>query len=365
MTRPHGHTLRWPLATVALALCLATAGGARAQDTSEGAVARSESGGATAFMLAMSGNPLGVVPASPATIRSALSEQIATTLSEHGAVVVPQDRMLAVMRWYRVRDGRSFPREFLDSLTVGLNVRLLVVVDLVVEYDRLTVTARYVDPGSAALLNIATSNRLVAPGKTVDAATWLAQARSLAAAVVDARPSSSHPEGTPLLVLQTQPVGCPAGVALIASNTILRYYVEHGDRPLIDPAVTTATLRENGCSERYIGAEARALLEHAFSGRELVVTGLISYAPAPRRGTQLVEYDDYSRQTAPGLSDFAMSMRKIDLATGTIATGKEVFLPVPNPTGWFGVPREDDLLGRLTTAASQLWTDMKYTREES
>jgi hypothetical protein len=106
------------------------------------------------------------------------------------------------------------------------------------------------------------------------------------------------------------------------------------------------------------------LLQTTFACHGLIVPGFISYAPARRPRGRLVEYDETSGQAEPVVSDFAMSLRLIDLASGSITTGREVFLAVPPKVGWFGVPINDTLMTRLKLAAGDLWSDMHNALEE-
>jgi len=304
-------------------------------------------------------------------MRAAVSNQFITTLSEQGFTVVPQEKMLAVRREWRVRDGRSIPLGFMENLVDSLAVEILLVADLIVQHDRLIMTARYLNPASAILLKVNMTEHLIAqfPGDVAEGAgvEWLVGAREVSKIVADASMTSmAEPDSTkgPLLILDTQPVGCSASVTLIANHALLKSYVEQGDSVLIDPSVVNSALRDAGFSAKYLGVDARALLLKTFAARNLMVSGLTSYSPASKNRGKFYEDDETLDWAGPLLTDFAMSLRMIDLETGSITAGKEVFLAASDGVGWFGVRRKDTLMIRLKVTADRLWSDLNNAMEE-
>jgi hypothetical protein len=159
----------------------------------------------------------------------------------------------------------------------------------------------------------------------------------------------------PVLILDTRAVGCSNTDALIAGHILLAHQLENGPRTPIDPAVANATLHDAGYSEFYLGADARTLLLGTFDCRVLMIPQLISYAPQRRAATQSFQYDDGADRRAPLTTDFAMSLRIVDLESGSIRAGMEAFMPVPAQAGWFGVRSNDTLLDRMKIAADRLW----------
>jgi hypothetical protein len=355
--------MRLLFAVLMTAGCLAGSDRARAGEAERSLVAGADSGSTVAFLLTISGSSRGVVPVAVSDIRAAASEQLTATLSRRGFLVVAQGEILALMREWRVRDGKAIPRGFLDNLAGDLNVRLLVVVNLVVQHDRLITAARYLDPGSAFVLHVSMTEWPIDRVRDAEGTEWLAAAREAGRTVGEARLDQPDSGRELMLILDTQPVGCSVGEALMASHALLAYCVEHGNRVLIDPAVTNATLHDAGHSERYTGPDARALLQKTFACPRLIISQLISYAPARRPSTQIDAYDELPEQRETIVSDFALSLRLVDLTTGSITAGKEVFLALPAPTGWFGIPRHETQIKRLTISARQLWLDMNNALE--
>jgi len=357
-----GRCLKWLLAALVVVGSLADSRHAAAQGSAR--FGGTASGSTVAFVLTISGRPLGVVAIPVSDIRAAAASQLGETLTLRGLTVVPEGRVLNVMREWRVRDGGAISRGFLETLADSLNVQLLLVANLLIQRDGLIMTARYLDVGTAIILNVGMTEWNISARGHENSTEWLEGTRATSAAIADTPVAASPPGKRPILILDTEPVGCSDNIALIASHSILDYYVEGGNRPVIDPGVTIATLRDAGFSERYLGADTRALLQETFGCRALVISRLISYAPARRSAGQIAEYDEYPDDGLPMATDFAMSLRLIDLASGSIAGGKEVFLPVPGHAGWFGVPRRETLVHRLRIAASHLWPDINNALEE-
>lgn len=326
--------------------------------------AAADSSHSVAFVLTISGTLRGIVPIPVADIRAAVSDQLTATWTRRGFSVAPREDTFSLMRKWRVRDGSAISRGFLEELVDSMGVRVLVVTNLIFRTERVIMTARYLNTDSGILQNVALMERAVDRRRSGEAEVWLAAARGCAQVIGDASVGRSLPGRKPLLILDTQPLGCSATDALIADHTLLAYYVKHGRHTMVDPAVTTATLYNAGYSDRSIGADARGLLQKTFECRRLVIPQLISYAPARRPSTQLETFDAPAQQHETTVPDFSMSLRLIDLGTGAIAAGKEVFMALPEPVGWFGVPRHETLMDRLQVTAGQLWSDMKYALED-
>ena len=119
-----------------------------------------------------------------------------------------------------------------------------------------------------------------------------------------------------------------------------------------------------GTPQGTLGADARTLLQKAFGCRSLMIPGFISYDPARKTSRQADEDDEFPGTVEPIISDFAMNIRLIDLVSGSITVGKEVFLAIPGGPGWFGVPREGTLTTRLKITAGRLWSDMHSAQKE-
>ena len=364
-TRPYSQLL---LAALVVAGCLLPYSYVGAKESENIRIAGADIASKIAIVLAISGQPQGVVPIPVARIRSAGSDQLTATLSEQGFTVIPPEKMLPLMRKWRVRDGKSLPRGFLDSIAEGPGAELLLVANLVVQPGRLVMTARYLNLGSATLLKVNMIEWVI--GQVPDQASvgegseWLIGIQEASKIIGDASLEKSGPGREPLLMLAAQPVGCTESAALIATHALLKYFVEYGHWDLIDPAMITSTLQDAGYSGRYLGADARALLQESFACPGLMIPGLISYDPDLKTTRYDDEYGEAPSTGEPMLSDFVMSLRWIDLASGSITAGKEVFLEIPESAGWFGVPRKHTLMTRLQATAGRLWSDIRNDLEE-
>jgi hypothetical protein len=208
------------------------------------------------------------------------------------------------------------------------------------------------------------TERDVAPLRGGEFTEWQTATREACAAIGDSHFGVPDPDRESALIMDTQPVGCSGSDALMAGQALIAYYVEHGRHNLIDPAVANAALHDAGHSERYIGPEARTLLRETFACSEMIIPQLISYAPERRSSTQLDAYDELPGQRETVVSDYAVSLRLVDLRFGTITGVREVFLPAPEPVGWFGIPRHETLKTRLTVAVDRIWSDMCNALEE-
>jgi hypothetical protein len=348
--------------------CLLPPGYARAEGSENTQPAGIEAGRKIAVILAISGQPLGVIPIQLNRIRATGSYHLTAALSEQGFTVIPPGKMLSLMREWRVRDGKSIPQGFLDSMAEGQGAELLLVANLVVQPGRLIMTGRYVDIGSATLLKVNMAEWIIgqAPSQASGEAgpDWLTGIQEACKIIGDANLNKPDPGREPMLILAAQPVGCSESTALIATHALLEYYVEHGRWDLIDPAVVASTLQDAGYSGKYFGAEARALLRDTFACSGLMIPGLISYDPDLKNRRLVTEYDEEVNQAAPMLSDFALSLRLVDLASGSITAGREVFLEVLENTGWFGIPNKATLMTRLQATAGRLWSDIHSDLEE-
>ena len=362
---------KFPLALLIVLVaigCLVGPDYAKPQGQESAPFAGVDSGSTIAVILAISGRPLGVLPIPISSIRAAASTRLDTTLSARGFTVVPQDTLLSMMREWRVRDGKSIPRGFLNGLTDSLDVELLLVANLVVQPDKLIMTARYLIPDSAILLKVTmTELTLTGPPEEsfeVKGTEWLAGAREASEIVAGAVLEEPDSTREIMLMLDTKPVGCSAAVALLADHALLEAFAERGDWVFIDPGVVGSALHDAGYAGKYLGADARALLRDTFASRGLAVPTLTSYAPARRSSGRFAEDYEPLEGSEPILKDFAVSLRMVDLPTGTITAGKEVFVAGSDGVGWFGIPRDDTLMIRLKAAADHIWSDIHKVLEE-
>jgi hypothetical protein len=327
-----------------------------------------DSGSTVAFVLAFAGRPLGVVPVTVSRLRETASDQLTTTLTARGFEVLPQDTVLSLMTEWRVRDGKSIPRGFLDSLADSMGVDLLLVANVIVGPGWIVMTGRYMNPGPAVLMKV-TIRELAVPGSSdvgsgEEGIEWLDGIRSLSSTVAEVEFGEPRVRRGHLLMLDTQPVGCSASDALIADHALLEHYVEYGDLGLIDPALVRATLGAAGHSEKYLGRDARTLLQNTFATRGLVVPGLASYDQVTTPRGRFFEEDQTLDQLESGLRDFSMILRLVDLADGSITDGSEEFLIASNRVGWFGVIKNETTLMRLKVSVAKLWFALDDALEE-
>lgn len=362
------HYTRWVLAALVATGLLLPPGPAGAAGPEKTGAAGARTGGKIAVVLVISGQPLGVIQIPLSRIRAVGSHYLTAALSEQGFTVIPPGKMLSLMREWRVRDGKSIPRGFLDNIAEVQEAGLLLVANLVVQPGRLIVTGRYLDPGSARLLKVSMAEWVIGrdPGQAPaeEGSDWLIGIQETCKMIGQASPDTPGPGREPMLILAAQTVGCSESTALIATHALLGYFAEYGRWDLIDPAVTASTLQDAGHSGKYLGAEARALLQDTYACSGLLIPGLISYDPVLKSNRRLDEIGDDSSQGALLLTDFALSLRLIDLNSGAITAGREVFMEVLENTGWFGVPRKDTLMTRLQTSAGRLWSDLLSELEE-
>lgn len=356
------------LAVLAALGVLALSGPAKAVGPGEARVSGGDAGTTIAFVLALSGQVQGVVPVPASDIRAAASNQLALTLSQQGFSVIPQEDVLPLMREWRVRDAKSIPRGFLDALTDSLGTDMVLIANLIIQPGRVIMTGRYVNPVSAILLKVNMTEYVLDQhhGESSGRAgsDWLVGVQEASTIAGTASPEAVDSEKELALMLDTQPVGCSEAIAVMVSHAILEYYVKNGDWDVIDPAITASALQSAGHSTKYLGSEARAQLQKTFACSRLMIPEFISYHPATRTRRELDRYDDDGDLGEPIISDFAMNIRIIDLASGEITAGKEVFVAIPQAAGWFGIPIKDTLTTRLKVAAGRLWSEMHTDLKE-
>jgi len=142
-------------AILAAAVCLVTPDYARAGGSKDVHAPFNDGGGKTvAFVLAVTGRTEGVIPVPLEVTRETVSSQLTRTLTDQGYTVIPQKNVLELMRTWRVRDGKSIPRGFLDGLVDSLDAQLLLVANLVIQPGRMVMTARYLHPVSGIVLKV-------------------------------------------------------------------------------------------------------------------------------------------------------------------------------------------------------------------
>ncbi|MCB1184224.1 hypothetical protein KDM41_12385 [bacterium] len=339
-------------------------------------------GPATAVLFFVEGQPHAGMPAAVARMRRFTLARTATLLAEAGRPVVESGRLDGPRREWRVRSGMNVGAGFLDACRRDAGAAELVLLTLVSRPERLVLMGRLIGCADGSLRAVAiaegdvpraTANAaLAAVGDTTAAPTfddpadraWQRDLADLAAAVVaELLTPRAVTADDVILFLPASGVGTNADADLAATHLYLRGALAENRWRIVDPAVAVVALQTAGLQSRWVGAEARRLLEKDFGARSVILSELISF-DATRRGPASVTV---AFDAAPSLAirDFLLSLRLVDLRTGGIIAADQLFVDTSRRAGWFGRRFHRTLLQEIDIASRELWQDFLKDLEDN
>ena len=157
-----------------------------------------------------------------------------------------------------------------------------------------------------------------------------------------------------MLVLPTRGIASDPEITSTAAHSLLKTLLFKGVS-MIDPAIVEVAMVEAGLPSHWLDARGRRLLLDRFACQEILVSELVSYDQNQTfQRNQIYDYDE----TGPGrrnLTVFSMTLRRVDLATGTAVRSALVMHEKPPASGWFGNRIHTTLLQELEATANELW----------
>ena len=310
----------------------------------------------------------------PTLLRRATTGFLAESLIAQGYEVVPdEDLALLVTRW-RLRNSLMLRDEFLATLRGDLNGDHLLVAQLFLQPGRLLVAWRLTDTATGLLegvgfceaglgspltesINELNTGEESAEGKD-GTGPWLQAAEQAAASLVVPKQGSGPDSVPPLVVLPIRSVGSDFGSTALATHILMEELVMRRGVALADPGLAVSTLRKSGHDPAGMDPDVRTLLRERFGSRIAVVGQLISYdliASGPVRPAPVFDGGEGTQSAGP-LTDFALSLTKIDLESGLVLASHEMYEDRSVEFGWFGIQYKHSLLERLQTSVAELWT---------
>jgi hypothetical protein len=354
MKRPARHFL-----TVILALTvLCSATGAAAS-------------GRTAVLLYISSETMADLVVPVGQVRQAATESLHANLVAAGHDLLPASDMdQAAGRW-RVRGDWALSRPFLDHLGNDLGISLLQIVHLRVERRALSLVSRMVTCPAGVLADIELPT-IDTPagnpdGSGPDADRWLNALVELCASVSLQAPESYSPSSGPtLLVLPAEGIGCEEDRAMSATAFLLQKILGEGRWTLPDPGLAATTLSSQGVAPTRLGRRGRILLTDEFGAQDLLRLTLVTYEQGNGSGgSRLIIEDALALGGSQNFGDFDLSLRRVDLADGTVTYNGSLFAPATSNEGWFGAMNFKSAQMRIEKAVAELWLEfLKPSKEQ-
>lgn len=320
----------------------------------------------TAVVLYISSDTIADLVVPVAEVRRFALEHLHAHLADAGHELLAGSRVdQAVGRW-RVRGPWSISQTFLDHLAEAEGVGLLQVVHLQVGPTRLAMMVRQLDCPSGRLLGVAQPGADLGYDPVQDAPPPVGQWLATLAQLCRQAPVSTGavPAGQPLLVLPTEGIACRQEHAMSATVSILARLMDTDQWLLPDPALVATTLSSNGVAPGRLGREGRALLHREFGADTVLRPALTAYGTGPgAAGPRAINFGE-SSPAPTDLSGFDLVLRKIELTTGTVTAGLNLYSPAETGEGWFGIRHHQTPQQRLDNAAALLWQRFRPQMED-
>lgn len=161
-------------------------------------------------------------------------------------------------------------------------------------------------------------------------------------------------DGRPLLVLPTRGIASDPEITSAAAHSLLKTLVSQG-MIMIDPALVEVAMIRAGRPSHWLDAGGRRTLRDIFASEVILVSELVSYDPQNSSGVaQFFDGED----AGPGrrsLTVFSLTLRAVDLESGTAIRSAQIIHEKLPPTGWFGNRIQTTLLQELETTSLELW----------
>ncbi|MBK8165588.1 MAG: hypothetical protein IPK64_06400 [bacterium] len=310
-----------------------------------------------AVVVHLLGAPSPQLPAGAAELRAATLDLVAAILQSRGVTVADRAVTENVVRRHVVRTGDSLDPRFLADLATAVRVDALVAVSLLVQGGRLAATVRAVAATDGTLVGVAFAE--AEAGATGE--PWQAV---LARALKQAVPQLAPPgDGPVVLVLPAHAIGLGPDTARLATASLLAAVLAEGRWRPLDPALAAGAAAAAGCDLERLDSRARDVLRQSCRVEHAVAPEIVSFGETGR-----VDMSPEAGESAvPGrtsLSEFAFSVRLLDLRTGLVDHAFSAHLAGGPVQGWFGRIDHPGEPARIRAAARRVWSRLLGYLEE-
>lgn len=315
-------------------------------------------GGATppvAVVVHLLGGPSALLPADAQELRRAALDGVSALLNAQGRLASDRALTEALVRRHVVRSGSAFAPAFLAAVAAEAGADVLLAVAIQTDGARLTVDVRAVSTADGSLIGIGLAETVAGPSG------WQ---HDLTAATKAALPPLAPAAPAPTLVLlPARTMGAGPQAARAATSCLLAAALDRGAWRPVDPALLAGAVADAGCDLERLDERGRTVLRDRFGATWAAVPEIVSFGNVARRGG-LEPLLEVGPADQAGLSEFALSVRLLDLRTGLVRGTASVRLPGGPVRGWFGRTELPSDLDRIRAAADQAWSSFQLIIQE-
>lgn len=374
MTRRRHEVISWSIGCLMAAMILSGACPALAQP--DPATAPPDSAAAlpdttdnfTGTLLFIHGQPQKALPVDIANLRATGVSRLEAALRGRGHRTVDRAVMEnKVMKW-RIRGSHLISADFLAELRDEQEVGQVLVATLLSDNARFLMTVRLIDTetGRLTFVNLVDVDLPLNPfdAPTTGIENWRHVLDRVCLEIVPPWTPAPGPDENSLLVLPTRGIASDPAITSAAAHSLLKALIGQG-LILIDPALVEVTMLDAGLPSHWLDHRGRRVLQDRFDRNIILVSELVSYDRNLSRESSSAFAAGLTDPGRRNLTVFSMSMRTVDLVTGTALRSAQIIHEKPPATGWFGTPIYTTLLQELETTSHELWAAFSPEAEDN
>lgn len=312
----------------------------------------------TGTLLFINGRPQAALPVSVAELRATCVSRLEAALRGQGHQTADRDIIEELVQRWRIRASHLIPLEFLTELNRDHQVGQVLVVTLLSDNARFLMTARLIDAGTGRLVHVDLKDvdlpLPVDDGLPDGLPDWRQVIDGVCQEIAPPWVPALLSAGKPMLVLPTRGIASDPEITSFVAHSLLKTLLGRGFS-LLDPSLVEVTMLGAGLPSHWLNAQGRKILVDRFACDEVLVSELVSYdSNKSFEGLQMYDSErpDSGRRN---LTVFSLTLRKVDLHTGSAILSAQVMHENPPATGWFGSPVKTTLLQELETTSFELW----------
>jgi len=359
------HQFSWTF--LVLALLFQTAGTALAQ-AEPGSALPDSADNFTGTILFIFGRPQNALPVDVAELRATCVSRLEAALRGRGHRTADRDVIEEQVRKWRVRGSDLISPEFLRELGQEADVGQILVATLLTDNARFLLTTRLIDTASGRLtfvdlidVDLPEYDPEFAP---VGVPEWRRVLDAACQKVVPQWAPPPVPAEETLMVLPTIGIASDPAITSAAAHSLFKTLLGQG-LVFLDPSLAEVTMIEAGMPSHWLAPRGRRLLQDRFGAKRILVSELVSYDQnSPMVSLQALDPDEPATIRWI-LTEFSMSMRTVDLRTGTALRSATILHDKPPATGWFGNPVRTTLLQELEATSQALWAAFSPDSEDN
>ena len=355
------------IGTILLAAAILMAGPAigAVTETAVEAAADSVHGLPLAVLFFVDGQPHAGVAAPVADVRRFSLARATTLLAAQGRPVVTPDELTPLRRQWRVRSGLNVGEGFLAGCREDTGAEDLLLLTLLSRPDRLILMGRLISCADGHLVAVAIADGEAPQASPSESGWQAALAELMGRLIADVTTPPTVPDSDEtIMILPASGVATNPDVDLAATHLYLAGLLAESRWQVIDPAIAVVALQEAGLQSRWLGADARHLLERRFGARRVILSELVSF-DATRQDTPAALIIDEAPTPTLAIRDFLLSLRLVDLRTGGITASGQIYIDTSRRTGWFGRQFHRTLLQEIDAGSRELWREFLKDLEAS